>query len=181
MFHQPKWLRVASVVLLFSITALLVAIVMLLNQGKIEREANFVDKDRYQAVFLNTNTNLDKVYFGRIVDLNNKYINLADVYYLSQKTGEADRKEGNLELIKLGCEVHGPSDQLIINRDQVAFWENVKDDSTLAKGIKQLQEKNKDGLVCSTEANASETNQQNPQQATGTTTDPATTTPNKKP
>lgn len=163
MFNQPKWLRVATVVLLFSITALLVAIVVLLNQGKIEKEANFIDKDRYQAVFLDT----DQVYFGRIVDLNNKYVNLADVYYLSAKGG-TDKEAASLELVKLGCEVHGPSDQLIINRDQVAFWENVKDESQLAKKIQEYKGQNPDGPTCTTPAANNETDQQSPQQAAGT-------------
>lgn len=162
MFHQPRWLRVASVVLLFSVTALVVAVVLLLNRGSFTREANIVDKDRYQAVFLST----DQVYFGRIIELNNKYINLSDVYYLSAQKSD-DQKETNLELVKLGCEVHGPQDQLVVNRDQVTFWENIKDDSTVVKGIKQLQEKNKNGLVCESQTAANETTQQSPQQAVG--------------
>lgn len=162
MFHQPQWLRVASVILLFLVTALIVAVGVLLNRGNFTREANIVDKDRYQAVFLGT----DQVYFGRVLELNNKYINLSDVYYLSAQQS-ADNKETNLELVKLGCEVHGPQDQLVINRDQVAFWENIKEDSTVAKGIKQLQEKNKNGLVCENKQ-TNETQQQSPQQATNT-------------
>lgn len=162
MFHQPQWLRVASVILLFLVTALIVAVGVLLNRGNFTREANIVDKGRYQAVFLGT----DQVYFGRIIELNNKYVNLSDVYYLNAKQN-GEGKDANLELKKLGCEIHGPQDQLIINRDQVTFWENIKDDSTVVKGIKQLQEKNKNGLVCES-PQLSETQQQSPQQATST-------------
>lgn len=161
---QPRWLQVASVVLLFSVTALIVAVVVLFNRGSATKEADFVDNSRYQAVFLNN----DQVYFGRIGELNTRYINLVDVYYLSAQQSDENQDETNLALVKLGCEVHGPSDQLIINRDQVAFWENVKTDSRLAKGIKEWQDQNPNGQTC-TDSNAqtSETNQQSPQQAVG--------------
>lgn len=162
-FRPPKWLRIASVVLLFSLTALMVSLVVLLTQGRIASEDNIIDKERYQAVFLSS----DQVYFGRILDLNDKYVNLVDVYYLSAQQQES--KDANLELVKLGCEVHGPSDQLVINRDQLVFWENVKTDSKLADGIKQWKEKNPDGLKCEETTQGNETQQQSPQETAGST------------
>ena len=44
-----------------------------------------------------------------------------------------------MQLIKLGSEIHGPDDEMIINKDQVLFFENLKTDSTVAKSIASYQ------------------------------------------
>lgn len=39
-------------------------------------------------------------------------------------------------LVKLGDELHGPKDEMRINRDQVLLWENLKGDSKVTDAIK---------------------------------------------
>ncbi len=98
-----------------------------------------VKKDKYQAVFLNNN----QVYFGKIDNINDKGITLKNIYYLQvQQNVQPDDKSKNqqqeqqLSLAKLGGELHGPEDVMYINRDQVLFWENLKDDGKVVQAIK---------------------------------------------
>ena len=40
-----------------------------------------------------------------------------------------------LVLIKFGTELHGPEDRMVINRDHILFWEDLKPDSTVVRSI----------------------------------------------
>ena len=57
-----------------------------------------------------------------------------------QKTADAN---SNVQLIKLGNEIHGPEDNMIIARDQVLFFENLKNDGKVSATIKDYVDKNK--------------------------------------
>ena len=92
----------------------------------------FIERDAYQAVFLSN----DQIYFGRLKNVSSDYLILKDVYYV--KVGES----GAGQLIKLGAtEPHGPKDEMIINKDQVMFWENLRFDSPVVKGIQNQNKK----------------------------------------
>lgn len=122
-------------------------------------EARLVDGSKYQAVFLNGG----QVYFGKVDAMNNDYINLKQVYYLRvnqqvQPDANAQASSNDISLVKLGCELHGPEDQMVINRDQVIFWENLKGDGQVADAIKQYKEQYPNGQQCN-EQNSSSTNQ----------------------
>jgi hypothetical protein len=138
-------LNITYVTLLFSITILLVGVVLsiFLFDGNTDKEHKYVDEDKYQAVFLNGG----QVYFGKIVDLNNGYMSLAEIYYLTPNQAvQSDDKsaaQNNFTIKKLGCELHRPQDVMIINHDQIIFWENLKEDdsqNTVPGAIKKLSE-----------------------------------------
>ena len=99
-----------------------------------------INKDKFEAVFLTNG----QVYFGRLTR-GHGYYKLSDVYYLQNKTGEdtnaSDQLGSNtdVELIKLGNEVHGPEDVMIIESSQVLFFENLKNDGNVVKTIQQHQ------------------------------------------
>lgn len=157
--RQPGWLRIIFVVLLFSGTVLLLGIVGLLYMGK-DKEAKYVVKDMNQAVFLTNG----QVYFGKIGAVTDEYVNLTNIYYLnSQQQEGADAKDQtqqtNFSLVKLGCELHGPEDRMIINRDQVSFWENLKSDGKVAKAIDQFKAQNPNGQTCSDTTNSTDQSQ----------------------
>ena len=40
---------------------------------------------------------------------------------------------------ELGGELHGPEDVMYVSREQVLFWENLKDDGKVATAIKDYQ------------------------------------------
>lgn len=154
---QPQWLKIASVVLLFSlaILAISLAVLFFLGGGK---EATYVNKKLNQAVFLTNG----QVYFGKVTKVNDKYLDLRDIYYLnSQQTAATAQKAAttNFTLVKLGCELHGPADEMIINRDQVSFWENLRSDGKVSTAIAQWVKENPKGLTCN-DTNTSSTTQQ---------------------
>ncbi|HSE29214.1 MAG TPA: hypothetical protein VLA77_01355 [Candidatus Saccharimonadales bacterium] len=95
-----------------------------------------VAKDKYQALFLTNG----QVYFGKLKNVNDKYVELTDIYYLQvqQPIQPSDTKndQPQVSLAKLGSELHGPEDRMNVNREQVLFWENLKDDSKVVSAIK---------------------------------------------
>lgn len=103
---------------------------------------NLKPQTAYWAVFLSNG----QTYFGKLDpdDLNGNYILLSEVYYLeknttdttttSVKTPTATSTPG-YNLIHLGNELHGPTDQMIINRANVLFIEQLKSDSGVVAAI----------------------------------------------
>lgn len=172
-----KGWKIAQVALLFSITILVVAVVGFVALGDDNREDAYVDDARLQAVFLNGG----QVYFGNINNLNGKFLSMSGIYYLRvnqqvQPNATDTTNSNDISLVKLGCELHGPQDNMVINREQVIFWENLKDDGQVAKAVKDYQEKNPGEQKCDT-AQSSTSDTDNTTQDTGTTTNPTTTTP----
>lgn len=155
---EPRWLRVVVVVLLFSLTILALAIAMLFYFGK-SKEASLVDTKKVQAVFLTNG----QVYFGKIAEINGKYVNLQNIYYLNsqQQPESTDQTKAaaqtSFSLVKLGCELHGPVDQMIINREQVSFWENLTTNGKVAKAIDQWVQQNPNGQNCEAAATSNTT------------------------
>ncbi len=93
--------------------------------------------DTYQAVFL---TN-DQVYFGKLSDARSAYPILRDVYYL--QVSQALQPKGqntsatNINLVKLGGELHGAKDEMVLNRDHILFYEDLKNDSQVVTAIRK--------------------------------------------
>jgi len=53
--------------------------------------------------------------------------------------------------------LHGPEDQMLINRDQITFWENLKSDGQVAKAVGDYVKANPNGQTCSTSSSATPT------------------------
>jgi hypothetical protein len=175
---QNKWFRIGFLTLLFAGTLLAIAVCLFLAFGKGDyRERGFVDKNKLQAVFINVNgTEGGQVYFGKIVDMTSQYIRLTNVFYIQNQ--QAQGQQGSAyNLVKLGCELHGPTDEMIVNRDQVFFWENLKDDSQVAKKVAEFKQQNPDGQKCSDNNQQQQQQSGNTQQGGTGGTAPATTTP----
>lgn len=162
--NDSRFTRILSVVLLFSVTLVGVALIAMFVFGLNNNdESRYVKKGQYQAVFLNGG----QVYFGKIGDYTGKYLTLNDIYYLrvnqqvqpGQTTAQA---QNDVSLAKLGNELHGPEDKMVINRSEVQFWENLKEDGQVVKAITEYKKN----------PNAANTQQQ--------TTTPATTTGNQQ-
>lgn len=87
---------------------------------------------KYQAVFLTNG----QVYFGKMQVVNDSYLKINNVYYIQNKNGTAATTDANnIELVQLSKAVHGPKDEMVINRDQVLFFENLNEDGQAAKLI----------------------------------------------
>ena len=128
--------KTAKIVLVVVVVALLAIIgatifCVVKNRG-------MISKDTYQAVFLANG----QVYFGKVTCLKKQYVELKDIYYLQMKQALQNQSadllnQPDLSLIKLGNELHGPTDEMYINRDQVLFVENLKEDSKVVQAIKK--------------------------------------------
>ena len=137
-FSSPKWLTIALVAV--GITFL--AWFFLIKGSSV---GGYIDGGKYQAVFFTNG----QVYFGKLSPLRDGYLKLSEVFYLQSKDAdttdpqETSNSQTNVELIKLGSEVHGPDDAMIISRDQVLFFENLKRDGTVSKSIEKYKDNNK--------------------------------------
>jgi hypothetical protein len=175
----PKWLMF---ILLISVVLLLAAVSVYVAIGGVSNESTYIKDKQYQAVFLNGG----QVYFGKIRNLNNKYLTMDNIYYLrvnqqvqpNQSTSSTSAQD--ISLAKLGCELHGPDDLMVLNRDQVTFWENLKDDGQVVKAISEYLKANPNGQQCSTTNNQSTTPTPTPT-TTPTPTPTPTPSTNKKP
>lgn len=134
-----KWARGAVSLLFLCVVALVVAVIILIAVGpNNEKEAQYVDGNKFQAVFLTNG----QVYFGHVNKITPQYMNLKDIYYLQTSNNSADKNaQSNVTLVKLGCELHAPEDQMLIQTQQVSFWENLKDSGQVAKAIDKLGDK----------------------------------------
>lgn len=101
-----------------------------------------IDSDKYQAVFLTNG----QVYFGKLEAVDSSYMRLTDVYYLrsqqsaldvteSEDVEEPAAAQADIQLIKLGDELHGPEDEMIISKDQMLFYENLKPNGRVSELI----------------------------------------------
>ncbi len=130
------------------ITAVVSALILILtlfsyksldDKGKFPWQPKFT-KGSYQAVFLSNG----QVYFGKISDLGGEYVKLHDIFYLilqrplQEQTAPAEGEEqvSQYNLIKLGNEMHGPIDEMVISRDRILFIEELKDDGKVVQTIK---------------------------------------------
>lgn len=145
-------------------SALLLAAVSLYIafSGGINSEASRVNKGKYQAVFLNGGVTSGSVsystYFGHITKLNDNYVVLNDVYYLTDQSS-SNGSSSSPQLTKLGCQqLHSPYDEMVINRSQVAFWENIQDNGKVVQAINQFKQQNPNGPNCSQSSSSSSSN-----------------------
>jgi len=176
-FNNNTWFKLASVILLFSGTILIVAVLLFINIGSPSHENRYVDKSSYQAVFVNvTGTNGGQVYFGHVTDLSDDFIRLTNVFYIqNQGTTTTADKNSSYNLVKLGCELHGPADEMVINRSQVFFWENLKSTGQVSQKIGEWYKSNSSGQKCTDSSTA----QQSTPNTTSNTTNNSTSNTTK--
>jgi hypothetical protein len=164
--NSPKWLNALNMVLLVGIAVLIVGVALVFTGSGNDNENKFVDKTKYQAVFLNNG----QVYFGNVQDMNGSYVRMTNIYYLTQGSGSSN--SNNYSLVKLGCQqIHDPLDEMVINRSQVTFWENLNPSGKVVASIKQFQQQNPNGPNCSqvsTQTQASSSSTQGTTSTTGT-------------
>lgn len=173
-----KLTKISFIVLLFSGTILVVALLWYLVLGDKNNESKYVDTSKMQAVFLNGG----QVYFGNISSLNDSYARLNNIYYLrvNQQVQPGQTTSSNdVSLVKLGCELHGPIDEMLINRDQIVFWENLKTDGQVAKAVAEYVKQNPDGQKCNTTSNGNSSGNSNTNN-TNTNTNTNTTNNNNR-
>jgi hypothetical protein len=173
-----KWTRVGLFAGLLAIVILFVALIVLIaannsNSGD-KSESSYIKTSKLQAVFLNTG----QVYFGNITTLNDNYLVLTNIFYLqtasSGSSTSSTSSNSNVTLVKLGCELHRPYDQMVINRSQVTFWENLQSDGQVATAVATYQKDNPGPQKCVDQSTSAGT-------STGSSAQSATTNNSSKP
>jgi hypothetical protein len=144
--------------LVAAVAILIAAVAVAVSSGSAKSEGEYVDSSKLQAVFLNTG----QVYFGHIKTLNHNYFVVTNIYYLqTTNTNGSNNSSGNVTLVKLGCELHEPYDQMVINSDQVTFWENLQDNGQVAKAVSTFQKQNPNGQKCADQSSSASSNSAN--------------------
>jgi len=164
-----RTVRLELFIVLVGSALLLAAVALYLGfSSPASTESKQIDSNKYQAVFLNGGATSGSVayttYFGHVTKLNSNYLILRDVYYLTTSTTNNNQQSANPQLTKLGCQqLHSPTDMMVVNRNQVAFWENLQDSGKVVQAIKQFKQQNPNGPNCSATTNStnSTTNTQN--------------------
>ncbi len=125
----------AALIVLSFVTLAALAVSFVSNVGTKEQSATeYENFEGVHAVFLTNG----QVYFGEVKQTTPYNIFLEKIYYLqSERQAQASdlNTQSDVKLIKLGKELHGPEDQMIINRDNVLFIEKLKEDSKVVKAI----------------------------------------------
>lgn len=127
-----------AIALALIVLAILVGMTVL-RSGKVG--TGVPNEDKYQVVFLQNG----QAYFGHLSGLGSAYVTLSDVYSVDQAS-QASPTPGatpgpSLQLVKRSDNsLLKPEDPLRIASDQIISWENVSDDSEVAKAIKKKKE-----------------------------------------
>ncbi len=113
------------------------------NGGGVGSSSIDIDSGKYQAVFFTNG----QVYFGKLHTFNNDYMELTDIFYLQTQSDSSNPQKtssdsnSDVQLVKLGNEIHGPEDKMVIAKNQVLFFENLKADGKVAQSIASYQKK----------------------------------------
>ncbi len=83
-----------------------------------------------------------QTYFGVMEKFGPHTVVLFSVYYLQAGDQAADTTaeattESNLKLIKLADDFHQPNDYLVINRDQILFWQHLEASSPILEAMQE--------------------------------------------
>jgi hypothetical protein len=141
-FARFKFFNFKKALKVLVIVVILLAVVFVVFLGKDFVSGLFKAKnDVYSAVFLSNG----QVYFGKMTKNNESEIVLSNVFYIqvndkAQAGGSAGAlNQTSFNLVKLGNELHGPTDELFINKLQVVFYEKLRDDSKVVESIKNYK------------------------------------------
>lgn len=110
-----------------------------------QQSSSYIKSDKYQAVFLTNG----QVYFGKLYKLDRERYRLNDIFYLQAQSNAnnpqatAEAQTSDVQLVKLGSEVHGPEDEMIIGKEQVLFFENLKKDGKVTESINKYRSQKK--------------------------------------
>jgi hypothetical protein len=162
------WGRVATIGIILIVVVLLIGLIGVVyanNNGTGSNgdynETQYIYSNKLQAVFLNTG----QVYFGNIKKLNQQYLILTNIFYLqtansgsSTSSSTSSSANSNVTLVKLGCELHMPYDQMVINNSEVTFWENLQSNGQVAKAVNTFEKQNPNGQKCADQSTSSSSN-----------------------
>ena len=131
---KSGWVLIISVIIIIGL------LIYLVLQNFINNQAGGLseNKAQWQAIFLSNG----QVYFGQVVSENNDSVIIQNIYYLQDKISlhqGADQLPKDFPLVKLGNEVHGPYDEMRINRQHIIFVEDLRQDGKIMQAIQKYK------------------------------------------
>jgi len=139
---KGPWILLVTIIIVL-------AVVGYIFRDKLFSGTSSISKANFQAVFLTNG----QVYFGKMSDNGGHYVTMDNIYYLQvtpvlqtgtegqpgagQQAQQAQQQQ--LSLVKLGNELHGPVDEMHVNRDQILFIEDLKEDGRVVQAIKDYE------------------------------------------
>ncbi len=144
--NEKKSLKRFVLPVAVGIVVIVLGVVGALAWSNMQNTGTPIDSSKYQAVFFTNG----QVYFGKLQSVNTEHMKMTDIYYLQAQQSADTTKDSknpqatstdqsNVQLIKLGDEIHGPEDAMIINKSQVLFYENLKPDGKVAQSIEKYK------------------------------------------
>lgn len=134
-----KWLLISMALIAIAATAWFFL-------PKQQGVASTIETGQYQAVFLSNG----QVYFGRLSEVNSEYMQLTSVFYLERQltndgTTEIESEneqatveptaDNNFQLLKYSDVLYGSEDAMVISKDDIIRFENLRPDGVVAKAI----------------------------------------------
>ena len=92
-----------------------------------------INPGQFQGVYLNNG----QEYFGHLEEMNADYVLLKDVHFLRTKDEKSPQQ--SIDVIRMVDSVHSPENVMYIPKEQIIFWQNIRQDSPLAKAILDAQ------------------------------------------
>jgi len=170
---KNKMFNVISVIFAVAVVVLVVVLLVYIaiSNSSNNSESSYIYKNKLQAVFLNTG----QVYFGNIKDINSSYYVLDNIFYLqTNSTSSKSTTTPSVSLVKLGCELHAPYDQMIINASQVTFWENLKSNGKVSEAVAAFNKAHPHGQTCSSQSSSSSNTSSSKVQPSNSSVQPST-------
>lgn len=123
-----KFIRSRLFLIILHILIFLAVFILFYHNNLIYRDKN------YYAVFL---TN-DQIYFGQIAKNTGNFMKLNNVYYLQQASTSAKTSTAKqVSVTRLESEFHKPVNGMIINKDQILYYEKLQVNSQVLKAIQE--------------------------------------------
>lgn len=94
-----------------------------------EKTDSNISQGKYTAVYLDTN----QVFYGRFDRQSDKYLSLTDAFYY--QPGLDISTQGSIKIIKVGTELHKPTDGVNINRSHIVTVEQLSEESKVTQAI----------------------------------------------
>jgi hypothetical protein len=90
--------------------------------------------NEYKAVVLTSGD----VYFAKVSDSFGRYLTLRDIFY-PQVAQTVQGQQPEVRIIKFGGEIHGPQDEIQVNREHVIMIQPLRSDSQVIETIDQYK------------------------------------------
>lgn len=94
-----------------------------------------IDNSKYQVVYLANG----QAYFGKLQNTDGDYLVMKTPYIAQSASTNSTTDNQTTTLLKVSKQVYGPEDSIAIRASQVAFWQNLSDDSKVTQAIKSKE------------------------------------------